>query len=307
MKPLLLTLTLATIFFAQTTYAQETKLPVNADGTLEAEKGFVPCSGSNCSACDFVVLGNTAIKWLITISFLFFAVLAFRAGIKLVISQGNASALTDAKSSFTNAFIGLVIILIAFILVDTIMRQLVKGSGTIEGYGPWNEVRCSKQVESTLNDEYYPGDPTYDPPPLPAGVTIARSSGCSGSACVPLTIPCSASGCAIASDMVPRLEAMHRQANVLGARVTEAMPPSRVHKSQCHSNGTCVDYSKVGGMNASEVKRVINAAHANGLRPVYEVKTEAEKNTLVVGGVPAANIKVLGNWITAPHFSIYGY
>ena len=162
MKPLLLTLTLATIFFAQTTYAQETKLPVSADGTLEAGKGFVSCSGSNCSACDFVVLGNTAIKWLIIISFLFFAVLAFRAGIKLVTSQGNSSALTDAKSSFTNAFIGLVIILLAFLLVDTIMRQLVKGSGTIEGYGPWNEVRCSKQVEPKKAQEgYFDGDAEF--------------------------------------------------------------------------------------------------------------------------------------------------
>jgi hypothetical protein len=162
MKPLLTILTLATIFFAQTTYAQETRLPVNADGTLEPEKGFVSCSGSNCSACDFVVLGNTAIKWLITISFLFFAVLAFRAGIKLVTSQGNAGALSEAKSSFTNAFIGLIIILLAFLIVDTIMRQLVKGNGTIEGYGPWSQVQCSKQVEPELKREQFAGDEQFE-------------------------------------------------------------------------------------------------------------------------------------------------
>ncbi len=166
MKPLLIFLTIAIVFTAQFSYAQEDKPEVTAEGTLEKGTGFVPCSGKNCSACDFVVLGNTAIKWLITISFLFFAVLAVRAGIKLVVSQGNPSALSDAKSSFTNAFIGLIIILIAFILVDTIMRQLVKGSGVIEGYGPWNEVVCSKQVESRMIEGFYAGDPIFTPAQL---------------------------------------------------------------------------------------------------------------------------------------------
>jgi hypothetical protein len=160
MKPLLTLLTLSVLFVAQTSYAQYS--PDVSDGVITGNNGFVPCEGRFCSACDFVVLGNTAIKWLITISFLFFAILAVRAGIKLVTSQGNPSALQDAKSSFTNAFIGLIIILIAFLLVDTIMRQLVKGNGTIEGYGPWSEVRCSEQVESVFPVEpYFEGDETF--------------------------------------------------------------------------------------------------------------------------------------------------
>ncbi len=59
-------------------------------------------------------------------------------------------------------------------------------------------------------------------------------------------------------------------------------------------------------MTSAEVVKVIDAAKANGLRPVYEVKTQAEKDALVAAGAPAANISVLGNWISAPHFSIYG-
>jgi hypothetical protein len=155
MKFLFLLFTLSTLFFTQITYAQETPTP-------DSPSGFISCEGRSCSACDFVVLGNTAIKWLITISFLFFAVLAVRAGIKLVTSQGNSSALTNAKESFTNAFIGLIIILLAFLLVDTIMRQLVKGSGEIKGYGPWNEVVCAKQVESTTKANYFDGDETFE-------------------------------------------------------------------------------------------------------------------------------------------------
>jgi hypothetical protein len=195
MKPLLAILAITTIFFAQTTFAQGVEPPVNSEGILEAGSGFVPCSGSDCSACHFVVLGNTAIKWLITISFLFFAVLAVRAGVKLVISQGNSGALTDAKSSFTNAFIGLVIILVAFLLVDTIMRQLVKGSGEVTGYGPWNEVRCSKQVESTLDPAVFESDPAYTNYHVPSYV----SGGATGGSCSPITTtgnPCTAANLA---------------------------------------------------------------------------------------------------------------
>jgi Type IV secretion system pilin/Transglycosylase SLT domain len=163
MKPLLLTLTLGLLFIGQITYAQEDKPTVGADGTLEAGDGFVPCSGTNCSACDFVVLGNTAIKWLIGISFLFFAILAVKAGVGLVISRGNPSALSQAKSSFQNAFIGLIIILVAWLLVDTIMRQLVKGNGTIEGYGPWSEVQCSVQNTTTTTANYFDGDEEFVP------------------------------------------------------------------------------------------------------------------------------------------------
>jgi hypothetical protein len=37
----------------------------------------------------------------------------------------------------------------------------VKGNGTIEGYGPWSEVKCAKQVEPTLKKDWASGDPAY--------------------------------------------------------------------------------------------------------------------------------------------------
>jgi hypothetical protein len=152
-----------------------------------------------------------------------------------------------------------------------------------------HKVNCVKVVA---------GDPT--------AISGGGSAGCTGGACVALTIPCSAHGCTIAPDMVSRLAAMHSAAGVGGARVTEAMPPSRVHKNSCHQNGTCIDYSKAGGMSASEVVNVISAAQRNGLRPVYEVQTQSQKDALVSAGAPSGSVMVLGNWISAPHFSIYG-
>jgi len=332
---------------------------------LSFAQGFVPCSGTDCSACHFVAMTNTIIKWLIGAFFLLFAVLAVMAGFELVTSGGNDQAKTSAKSKFSNAFIGLIIVLAAFILVDTLMRSLLTNPDDIyTGYGPWSEIKCGTQSGSDSALSLWAGDPsgtrananvvsttacspaagggntdcaaaiaactalglepdvdsTSDPanhqvncwnlgsatPPAPLpGTPVA---GCSGSSCVPLgAVPCSnPASCSISADLQPKLLAMHNAAGVAGARVTEAMPPTRVHKSACHQNGTCVDYSVSGGMAPADVVKVINAATANGLRPVYEVKTQAQKDAVVAAGAPADSVKVLGSWISAPHFSIYG-
>jgi Type IV secretion system pilin len=275
-----------------------------------AQGGFVNCEGSGCSACNFVDMANKIIKWILGMVFMIFAVLMTVAGFGLVTSGGNPSALSAAKAKFTNALIGIVIVFSAWLIVNTIMVKLVSDgttAGNITGWGPWSQVQCQTQTQTTA----WPGDPSSPvgsggtpPTPLPG----PAPTGCTGGACVPLGIPCSnPSSCSISPDLVSKFQSMHSSAGVSGARVTEAMPPTRTHKSQCHNNGTCVDYSKQGGMTADEVKRVINAAWASGLRPVYEVKTETEKIALVAGGVPAKDVLVLGAWISAPHFSIYGY
>ena len=189
------------------------------------------------------------------------------------------------------------------------MRYLVREGGNIQGYGPWQEVKCAEQTEAKTETGFFEGDEAFEQRLIaatPSGTTITPSTGCTGGTCVRLTIPCSnTNSCSIAPDLVDRLARMHQQANVVGARITEAMPPTLNHRDPCHTNGTCIDYSKVGGMNAAEVRRTINAAYANGLRPVYEVRTAGEKATLVSGGVPSANILVYSK-ATAPHFSIYG-
>ena len=130
--------------------------PDVSSGYIAPGLGFVPCSGEGCSACHFVILANTIIKWLITISFLLFAVLAVMAGFKLVTSGGNPSARSAAKSSFTNAFIGLIIIMAAWLAVDTLLRGLlgkdgVLSDGQVSGYGPWSQVQCASQYSASNN------------------------------------------------------------------------------------------------------------------------------------------------------------
>jgi hypothetical protein len=80
-----------------------------------------------------------------------FAGVAVYAGVKMVIS-GNSHALQDAKEMFTNAFIGLLIVLGAWLMIDTLLRFVLKGgeNGNIDGYGPWSQVECTSMAQSTI-------------------------------------------------------------------------------------------------------------------------------------------------------------
>ncbi len=119
---------------------------------VQAQGLVSSCEGASCSACDIITLANNVIQWVISIAFIFFAILAVYHGFKLVTSGGNSGAKSAAKSGFTNAFIGLFIMLGGFLVVDTIMRGVVRGAdGQIEGYGPWAEIKCALQTAPRIS------------------------------------------------------------------------------------------------------------------------------------------------------------
>lgn len=184
-------LNLASVALAQ----QDTFTPPTiTNGTIDAGQGFVPCSGTTCSPCDLVVLFNTLLKWFMGIAFLIFAILAVKAGVTMVVS-GSSGSLEAAKKSFTNAFIGLIIILAAWLIVDTLMRGLLGGNGDIKGYGPWSDVKCATQAGVDEQADFFdaeawkPGDimvPASNVPYTggPLGQCAAGNGACSVSSLI---------------------------------------------------------------------------------------------------------------------------
>lgn len=117
------------------------------------------CTGLDCSACNVVYMANGLITWLIGILFVVFALLLAIAGVKLVTSGGNHHALDEAKGSFMNAIIGFIIILSAWLIVDTIMRGLVgrpgqEGmiGGEVTGWLFWTQVQCQDQTDTIYRE-----------------------------------------------------------------------------------------------------------------------------------------------------------
>jgi hypothetical protein len=150
MKKIILSLVLAFgLFIVPTVFAEEPTGLAQLAG----------CSGPDCSLCNVADMANGIIKWLIGILFMVFALLLAIAGVRLVTSGGNHHALDEAKSSFTNAIIGFIIILSAWLIVDTIMRVLVGtdanpgsivetvgSTGSVSGYLYWSEVQCQEHI-----------------------------------------------------------------------------------------------------------------------------------------------------------------
>lgn len=114
---------------------------------------YAGCSGPDCSACNLVNLANGLITWLIGFLFIIFAIIIAYAGFGLVTSGGNHHELDEAKNRFVNALIGLIIVLAAWLIVDTIMRGLVGREGAegqipngqVSGWLYWSTVECYSQ------------------------------------------------------------------------------------------------------------------------------------------------------------------
>lgn len=92
------------------------------------------CDGPDCTICDLATLAQNLINSGIFIAIFLSAILFAYAG-WLYISNEAISAVDRAKKIFLDVVLGLVLILGAWLLVDTLMKVLLGG-----GFGPWNKL-----------------------------------------------------------------------------------------------------------------------------------------------------------------------
>ena len=94
-------------------------------------------AAQNCGICDLAQLAQNVLNAGIYIAIFLSAVLFAWAGWKYVTAGGNVGKATQAREIFTNVLVGLIIILAGWLVVDTLMKTLVKEDG---GFGPWSPV-----------------------------------------------------------------------------------------------------------------------------------------------------------------------
>jgi hypothetical protein len=127
------------IVFAQTALTNSV-VPKNCQGADAATK---------CGVCDLAQLAqnilNTAIFVLIVLSAVMFA----WAGWKMLSSGGNSSEYAAGKRIFGNVIIGLLIVLGAWVVIDTLMKTLVRQNSS---FGPWNKI-CL-EIEGIFEHHY---------------------------------------------------------------------------------------------------------------------------------------------------------
>lgn len=90
--------------------------------------GLVPC-GSNdqspCTVTDIFVLVAQVTNWLIAVGGVYAVFRIIWAAFNLVISAGNEESVTKWKTSIQNAIVGFVLILMAFVIINTAVNTLL--------------------------------------------------------------------------------------------------------------------------------------------------------------------------------------
>ncbi len=99
--------------------------------------GVVPCDGPDCRACDIITLGQNLLTWFIGIMAAIIALMFAWGGMEMVMSAGNASMVSSGREKMSNAVIGLIIVLSAWLIVNTVI--LVISGGNLSN---WGQIQC---------------------------------------------------------------------------------------------------------------------------------------------------------------------
>jgi len=123
-------------------------LPIDTSNFLAA--GLVTCNGPDCTFCSLMAMINGIIAWLVGIAMVIATISLAIAGFKLVYSQGNATAVTDTKGIIFNIIIGIILIISAWFMIDTLMK-LAAGDKFSHWWEPFNEENCGKMFEASTD------------------------------------------------------------------------------------------------------------------------------------------------------------
>jgi hypothetical protein len=138
--------------------------------------GLVPCRGIECQACHAIALVQNVLNFFVTIASGLAILLFSYAGFLMLTAAGNTGKIEKGKGVFVNVLIGIVIVLAAWLIIDTIMKAMFEGSalsGT-QGFGGWNEIICVQPVISgnvDIGQPQIPGQGGTQTPTQPGQVS----------------------------------------------------------------------------------------------------------------------------------------
>jgi len=91
-----------------------------------AAGGLVPCDGPDCNLSSLATGINNLLKFIISITVTGAALLFAWAGFQYMTAQGDEGKIKQAHSIFWKVFVGLIIVLAAWLVVSTILEVLTK-------------------------------------------------------------------------------------------------------------------------------------------------------------------------------------
>lgn len=100
--------------------------------------GLVPCGDfgeKSCDVCQVENLARDALKLVIYAAIFLATLMIAYAGFKMITAQGDSGALTAAKEMLSMVVLGLVLVLGAWLIVDTLMRVFFQGGSSWNTFG----------------------------------------------------------------------------------------------------------------------------------------------------------------------------
>jgi hypothetical protein len=235
------------------------------------------------------------------------------AGIQYMIAgnSGGGIKLAEAKARITNALIGIGVIAVSWIILNTINPELLninpvfrrvalQGESGIDTYfdkgGVIPNIKGAKRDKGTV--------------PSNERQTMVRATNTSS------FIALRSRGVTVSDgqDLIhpalgAKLVAFNTELKSLGFApvVTEAFAPTFYgHVSKCHYTGTCIDlnFDTKDENNPARVKQIIELALKHKLLPVFEVTDNSQALPYANAGIVKPYLAVVKH-ATGKHFSIY--
>ncbi len=106
---------------------------------------LVPCGTSStppCTVCHLFLLVDNITQWLVTIGFALAGLIIAWGGILILAAAGSPSQMQSGKNAIKAAVVGLVIILVSWIVVDTLIVNLANQAAFPTWAVPWHTISC---------------------------------------------------------------------------------------------------------------------------------------------------------------------
>jgi hypothetical protein len=106
-------------------------------------KGFADA----CNFCDLIQLFNNGVRFAVAFSVIVATLMFVYAGILYFSASARQDNIKKAHGIFSRVFVGLVLVLAAWLIIDVVMKTLAGDTGN--GGRVWNDIQCSGIVVST--------------------------------------------------------------------------------------------------------------------------------------------------------------
>lgn len=123
-------------------------VPCGASNQLKVTNdGTKLCIEGECTTCGLVTLASNVINFMIFLAVVAAALLFAYAGGLYIFSAANQGNISKAHRIFWDVLLGLVLVLVGWMVVDTVMKVLY-GDGP-QDWGPWNQILCGDTAATT--------------------------------------------------------------------------------------------------------------------------------------------------------------